>query len=359
MDLISFEQWTSTTTAGRAGRTHPKLTALDAALRKYHQTPVAPEFWALHDALQAFKDVARGDDTHQELTWDLDTPIAALDKQVEAIGKEYPVRPHEGSLANRGGLLAQIQGFDRGKLKKGPTPEEWKAQRHAPVLLPDRVRYERFEGDELRKARAAWTVAAQWSVEASAAIHKIATSKYELERFRHFFNAKPPTSAKLLKEVQEKILAIGAAFGGSGLMRGRNVTLVNFKGMSLHPVNGVAPAIPGQERPTGDKFSGLAYVVRNVPDTQAGGWRIYLAAGFFQGGAKTQAKYVYHEMSHKAALTIDHKYGLAECEKLARDAPKTAIENADNFTYYAMSLIGPPPASDTAKYAAPEMGTLV
>jgi peptidyl-Lys metalloendopeptidase len=59
-------------------------------------------------------------------------------------------------------------------------------------------------------------------------------------------------------------------------------------------------------------------------------------------GTDTKYGTLIHEVSHEVAGTKDHVYGQAGCKNLAQNSPDQAIENADNYEYYAEHFEAPP-----------------
>lgn len=52
-------------------------------------------------------------------------------------------------------------------------------------------------------------------------------------------------------------------------------------------------------------------------------------------GRDSRGGTIVHEISHEEMYTDDHKYGEAKAKKLAREKPSDAIDNADNWEYFA------------------------
>ena len=72
--------------------------------------------------------------------------------------------------------------------------------------------------------------------------------------------------------------------------------------------------------------------------TYVGATEVWLCGGFWKAtpvGTNSQAGTVLHEQSHASAGTVDIKYGQSDCRKLARNRPRKAVKNADNYEYYA------------------------
>lgn len=70
---------------------------------------------------------------------------------------------------------------------------------------------------------------------------------------------------------------------------------------------------------------------------------VYLCEAFWTAPAKgedSQAGTVVHELSHAIAFTEDLAYGRTSCQSLARSKPDDAINNADNYEYFAEDVAG-------------------
>ncbi len=78
-----------------------------------------------------------------------------------------------------------------------------------------------------------------------------------------------------------------------------------------------------------------------VAYTYHGSTTLYLCAGYFSApttGSDSKMGTIVHEMSHAVAYTEDYKYGPSDCQALAKNYPDMAINNADNYEYFAESL---------------------
>ena len=69
-------------------------------------------------------------------------------------------------------------------------------------------------------------------------------------------------------------------------------------------------------------------------------YKVYLCSGFWSAptsGFNSKADTIVHEVSHfnVVAGTDDHTYGQTNCKNLASSDPSRAIENADNYAYFA------------------------
>jgi hypothetical protein len=85
----------------------------------------------------------------------------------------------------------------------------------------------------------------------------------------------------------------------------------------------------------------IANFVRSAPHVSSG-LRIYamneIVDAIANNDRKEKLNYIYHEISHKVLGTVDFKYGEGSCKKLAKDKPKSALRNADNWGYYIAEL---------------------
>ena len=85
----------------------------------------------------------------------------------------------------------------------------------------------------------------------------------------------------------------------------------------------------------------------NGPECQRGDFaytfyastRVYLCDSYFRAstttGTDSKMGTLVHEMSHAAAETEDIVYGSYSCERLATNDPRSAINNADSYEYFA------------------------
>jgi hypothetical protein len=65
---------------------------------------------------------------------------------------------------------------------------------------------------------------------------------------------------------------------------------------------------------------------------------VWLCGAFWSApatGIDSQAGTLVHEMSHAVGHTSDHQYGTANAQNLANTNPDQAVDNADNFEYFA------------------------
>jgi hypothetical protein len=81
----------------------------------------------------------------------------------------------------------------------------------------------------------------------------------------------------------------------------------------------------------------FAYVCPTEPGT------IYLGKLFWSrahgSGLDSHPGILLHELGHHACGTLgDYGYGVGAAEELARDVPDAAVQNADNYEYYAESI---------------------
>ncbi|MGB7760977.1 MAG: M35 family metallopeptidase [Bryobacteraceae bacterium] len=99
----------------------------------------------------------------------------------------------------------------------------------------------------------------------------------------------------------------------------------------------------------------FGYVYPNGPNDPP---RVYLCAAFWRAGKITwnpmdglkilkdgrdssdnPLGVILHELTHLFIGTEDHKYGQTKCKQLAISAPDLAAMNADNYEYYAESVV--------------------
>ena len=65
---------------------------------------------------------------------------------------------------------------------------------------------------------------------------------------------------------------------------------------------------------------------------------VYFCNSYFSAptiGSNSKMGTVVHEMTHAVSDTDDMEYGEEDCQQLARDSPRDAINNADNYEYFA------------------------
>ena len=89
----------------------------------------------------------------------------------------------------------------------------------------------------------------------------------------------------------------------------------------------------------GSLFSG-AGVYGYVHQHQAGsGYRVICGRPFIMDSTPHYASTtLYHELTHKVFKSKDHCYGEELCRALARSNPEQAMDNADNYAYFVISL---------------------
>jgi peptidyl-Lys metalloendopeptidase len=83
----------------------------------------------------------------------------------------------------------------------------------------------------------------------------------------------------------------------------------------------------------------FAHVFRNIPN------EVWLGPAFFAApstGTDSKPGTIVHETSHLAVGTGDFAYGELGAENLAVQDPNTAMQNADNYEYFAERSIMPP-----------------
>ncbi len=73
--------------------------------------------------------------------------------------------------------------------------------------------------------------------------------------------------------------------------------------------------------------------------TKPGTREIYLCQAFWtlpMSGLDSKIETLIHEDTHVMAGTFDTRYGITNCEALAKSNPFAAVHNADNYGFYAM-----------------------
>lgn len=78
--------------------------------------------------------------------------------------------------------------------------------------------------------------------------------------------------------------------------------------------------------------------------TPGGKLEVFLCKQFWNApdtGTDTKYGTLIHEVSHEVAGTKDHEYGQTDCKNLAQNSPDKAIENADNYEYFAEHYVVP------------------
>lgn len=208
--------------------------------------------------------------------------------------------------------------------------------------IPKLVKYgnaafEGFSPPQLMKARRAWDNAKRSAGKALASVKNF-DQPNEILRITRWFGLTPkrdPRHAQLLMAVQGKIADINNAF------MTKPITLVYRPAIQVKhiPANHYAPLV-NAVLDDGTLFNGrnvYGYVHQHLAGS---GYRVVLGRYFLIDRSPNEdAQTIYHELTHKVANTVDHKYGVEECEKLARSDPMKACQNADSFGYFAKSLM--------------------
>lgn len=326
MPIMSHTEWMRRTRLGTFKPRSHGLKLLDAAIKAYSQSPGSP--------------------THLETL--KATFIAWAETKVGA----------EDSERNRGGavtdLMSQIIGFQRQHLpaqhlRPAALMSDIRlgAQLMAKGVLKPQIKvpltvgtvdhskghvvYEDFEDHELPKARKAWSDAHQCAQMALDGLTTIGTSAAEEERFRKWFGG---PDAERVAKVRDGLQKMRQAFTGN------KVTLANRADILVHLVNGNDPL--DSMVATDVKGSNVYGYVWGGQHTGSG-YRVIMGKWFLQdpdpieGAAQT----VYHELTHKVLRTVDHGYGKIKSRGFATSQPQKAIENADNWAFYAISFIKP------------------
>jgi len=67
------------------------------------------------------------------------------------------------------------------------------------------------------------------------------------------------------------------------------------------------------------------------------GIRMWIGQAFWNApmtGTDSKGGTIIHEMSHEVGWTNDYKYGTTDALELAKNKPRRAVRNADNYEYF-------------------------
>jgi len=194
------------------------------------------------------------------------------------------------------------------------------------------VAYEGFAaGLELTKAKAAWTECKEEARRAAESVRTaetlLALAPAHKQRVTEWFGLKPsvPSHQNLYEKLRRNLLTFHSS------ILSRPVTLVNRPDMmySSGPVHASNSFDEGKKDIYG-------YVHWQVAGT---GMRVICCKLFLTDPTPYYASTtIYHELTHKLFTTKDHGYGADRCQELATTSPATAIDNADSYAYYVISL---------------------
>ncbi len=207
-----------------------------------------------------------------------------------------------------------------------------------PTLVKEHtVTYENFQGADLQRARFAWNQAKRAAALAVSAVQRF-DAPVNANLIRRWFGLSPKTHvehAHKLMQVQSNLMQLNQAFLSRPIILAYRPDIV-IKHAPANPAEPVTPVTLSDGTPfTGQNVYGY------VHHHKAGsGLRIILGKWFISDPDPQEAtQTVYHELSHKVARTKDHVYGVGPCERLAIDNHHKACDNADNYGYFAKSMV--------------------
>lgn len=323
MSIMTYDDWMRRTRLGAFKPRSGALKLLDAAMQAYDQhRGSASHLETLKAAFIAWADT-KGNVEQSERNGN----GAITDLMVQILDFQRQHQP--GAHLRPPGLMRDIQ--QGAKLMAQGT---LKPQIKVPLSVGtvDRslghVIYEEFEPHEMPKARKAWADAYRCSELAVNGLQQIDTHGAEEERFRKWFG---PVDPARVAYVRDGLQRLRQTFTSS------KVTLVNRADIHVHVVNGDDPF-----GPMIDTGIGGSNVYGFVWGNHAGsGYRVIMGKWFLQdpdpieGAAQT----IYHELTHKVLKTVDHGYGKIKSRGFATAQAQRALENADNWAYYAISFL--------------------
>ncbi|MBZ8139467.1 hypothetical protein CLD22_06065 [Rubrivivax gelatinosus] len=199
------------------------------------------------------------------------------------------------------------------------------------------VAYENFNDAQLPRARFAWNQAGRAADLAVKAVRQfqLPANAQLISRWFGLTPATNPAHAALLMQVQDKLGRLDNA------LRSNSITLVYRPDIVVK----TAPHDPSlAQQPVllndGTPFTG-GNVYGYVHTHQAGsGYRIVMGRWFMDDPDQQEAtQTLYHELTHKVIRTVDHCYGTQACRQLAQSTPAQACNNADNYGYFAKSMV--------------------
>lgn len=324
MPIMSHDEWMRRTRLGAFKPRSQGLKLLDAAIKAYGQSPGSPPHFETLKAsfvgwAQGKADAENSERNGNGAVTDLMNQILDFQRQHQPAQQLRPAALmadiREGArLMSQGALKPQI----RVALSTGTVDRSL-----------GNVVYEDFDPQDMTKARKAWSDAHRCSQLALEGIAQVGNSDAEEERFRRWFGR---PDADRVAAVRDGLQAMRLAFTA------HKVTMVNRADIQVHMVNGNDPF--GPMVATDVNGSGVYGYVWGGEHTGSG-YRVIMGKWFLQdpdpieGAAQT----IYHELTHKVLRTVDHGYGKVKSRGFATAQPQKAVENADNWAFYAVSFI--------------------
>ncbi len=324
MGIMTYEEWMRRTKLGAFKPRSSALKFLDAAIKEYGRHPGASAY--LETLKAAF--IAWADQKGNAEDSERNRSGAVTDLMNQIIAFDQTNRP--AAHLRPTGLLKDIREGARlmaeGKLKP-------QVKIHISLGDEDRslghVVYEDFDPTELNQAKTAWADAYRCAGMACDGVRTVATSDTEEARFRRWFG--DPSPARV-NEVSQGLAKMYEAF------QHNKVTLANRPDIQVHVINGNDPFGPMQTaNVSGQSVYGYVWGGKHT----GSGYRVILGRWFLgdpdpiEGAAQT----IYHELTHKVLRTTDHGYGKIKSRGFATMQAAKALENADNWAFYAVSFI--------------------
>jgi len=323
MGIMSYDEWMRRTKLGAFKPRSGGLKFLDAAIKEYGRNPgSSAHLETLKAAFIAWADTkANAEDSERNqkgAVTDLMNQIIDFDKKNRPAANLRPTGLlrdiREGArLMAQGGLKPQV----KVKLSVGEVD-----QSHGHAI------FEEFDAGDIGKAKKAWADAYGCAELAASGIARAGKDNREEERFRKWFGTPSDDRIRLVAEGLNKM---------KSTFKSNKVTMVNREDIQVHLVDGRDPFGPM----VATSVSGAGVYGYVWSEHEGSGYRIILGRWFLgdpdpiEGAAQT----IYHELTHKVLKTKDHAYGKVKARGLATMQPAQAVENADNWAFYAVSFI--------------------
>ncbi len=206
------------------------------------------------------------------------------------------------------------------------------------LIKEGNVAYDDFDPSTLTRARFAWNQSKR-----AAGLAVQAMRRFDLPAnatlIREWFGLSPktnPAHAQKLMQVQSNLTEMERAYAS------RPITLVWAPNIVVKhaPADRNLPMTPVQLA-GGTAFTGqnvYGYVHQHLAGS---GMRVILGRWFRDDPDPQEAtQTIYHEITHKVLKTADHCYGVDLCRRLATNNITQATTNADNYGYFAKSMVG-------------------
>lgn len=332
MGIMTHEEWMRRTKLGAFKPRSGPLKFLDAAVKEYGRNPGSPgHLETLKAAFIAWaetKDGGNAEDTERNHAG----AITDLMNQILDFERTHRPAAHlraTGLLRDiRQGAQLMAQGKLKPQVKVKVTPGDvYTAYGH--------VVFEDFDSASLQRAKKGWEDAYNAAEHAVMGMARIGTDSAEQDRFNKWFGRPTEDRIRTVKGGVQKLM---------NAFKHNKVTIANREDIQVHLVNGADPY--GQMTPhfTGGGVYGYVWQGGNASAAdghQGSGYRIIMGKWFLgdpdpiEGAAQT----IYHELTHKVLRTVDHGYGKIKSRGFATMQPDKALQNADNWAFYAVSFL--------------------